>query len=76
TKKDDGTEHDALRALLRALVSGESVTTLEQAYTRIAAWFEEAMNRVGGAYKRQAHLKLALVAVVATVVLNVDALLV
>jgi len=60
------------RAALTALVSNSAVETLDDAIARIAQWFDRAMEGCSGWYKRTAHIVISFVALVSSVVLNVD----
>ena len=62
-----------LEALLGPLlaVNDENV---DDARRRLAAWFDEGMNRVGGWYKRKTELYILVIAAVLTVSLNADSL--
>jgi hypothetical protein len=60
-----------VRKLLLTLLD-ETVTDLSQARRNVALWFDEAMQRVSGWYKRRAHLIVLVCAVIVTVGLNID----
>jgi len=60
--------NQALTALLAGVQAGEDAI-LKQRKT-IGDWFDAAMSSVGGAYKRRAHLIVAVLAVVVTATTN------
>jgi hypothetical protein len=60
------------RAMVRALLADGSVKTLEDAYARIATWFDRSMESVTGWYKRSAQVLICTVAMVLSIGLNVD----
>jgi hypothetical protein len=62
-----------LRIALTAMLSDERVKTHDDAIHRIATWFDHTMEGVGGGYKRSVTLLIAVVALVMTIGLNVDA---
>jgi len=64
--------NQALTALLAGVQAGEDAI-LKQRKT-IGDWFDAAMSSVGGAYKRRAHLIVAVLAVVVTATTNADSL--
>lgn len=62
----------AVRAALTALLADERVKTHDEAIHRIAKWFDQTMEGVGGWYKRSVTLLIAVVSMVISVGLNVD----
>jgi hypothetical protein len=56
--------------LLRSLLAGTQ--TIQEARQRLAAWFNESMDRVSGAYKRRVQLWLYIWATLLVLCLNVD----
>lgn len=66
----------AVRAALNALLADERVKTHDDAIHRIAKWFDQTMEGVGGWYKRTVTLLIAIVAMGIAVGLNVDAFVV
>ena len=66
----------AVRAALSALLADERVKTHDEAIHRIAKWFDQTMEGVGGWYKRSVTLLIAVVAMFIAVGLNVDAFVV
>jgi hypothetical protein len=60
------------RALLTALDYGKE--SLEDVRANLSAWFDSAMDRVSGWYKRRVQLMLFFIGLLAAVVLNVDAI--
>ncbi len=62
----------AVRAALSALLVDERVKTHDDAIHRIAKWFDQTMEGVGGWYKRSVTLLIAVVSLVIAVGLNVD----
>jgi hypothetical protein len=60
------------RAAVSALLDEGSIKTLEEAYERLAAWFDRSMESVSGWYKRSVQVLISSVAVILTVGLNVD----
>lgn len=66
-----------LDAQLKQLLEGIVDRTAGQAdamRNELAIWFDNAMDRVSGAYKRKTQLYLFLIALAMTLVLNVDAI--
>jgi hypothetical protein len=57
---------DALR------IFSEAASDLEDFKTRVDAWFEEAMNRVSGWYKRYTRLWMMLIGFLLVIVVNAD----
>jgi hypothetical protein len=62
-----------LRTLLNGMVqrAGGNVSRVRD---EIANWFDGGMDRVAGAYKRQTQLVSFLIAIIVTVLLNIDAI--
>ncbi|MDB4882773.1 MAG: hypothetical protein JWL95_1539 [Gemmatimonadetes bacterium] len=60
------------RVLLTAIDTAQG--DLDKAVANIAAWYDSAMDRVSGAYKRSTQKMLLVIGLVVAVVLNVDAL--
>jgi hypothetical protein len=60
------------RAAISAVLDEGSIKTLEEAYERLAAWFDRSMESVSGWYKRSVHVLISSVALVLAVGLNVD----
>jgi hypothetical protein len=65
-----------VRAALTALLADERVKTHDDAIHRIAKWFDHAMEGTGGWYKRTVTMLIAVVAMIISVGLNVDAFVV
>lgn len=65
-----------VRAALNALLADERVKTHDDAIHRIAKWFDQTMEGVGGWYKRTVTLLIAVVAMGIAIGLNVDAFVV
>jgi hypothetical protein len=61
-----------VRAALTALLADERVKTHDDAIHRIAKWFDQTMEGVGGWYKRTVTMLIAVVAMFIAVGLNVD----
>jgi len=66
----------AVRAALSALLADERVKTHDDAIHRIAKWFDQTMEGVGGWYKRTVTMLIAFVAMIIAIGLNVDAFVV
>ena len=68
-------EDPRIRSALTALFqdAGRDMASLKE---NVEIWFNQAMDRVGGWYKRKSQWVIAAIALVVTLVLNVDALLV
>jgi hypothetical protein len=62
-----GSSLDALSALLRT--AGDDYTKFQ---TQVAGWFDAYMDRVGGAYKRNSQVYLAVIAIFVVGILNID----
>lgn len=52
----------------------ETVTDLAEARARLEGWFDDAMDRVSGYYKRWAQLVIIVIAIVVATLFNVDTL--
>jgi hypothetical protein len=63
----------ALQKTLRVLLD-DAEHDMEKFKENIEVWFNNAMDRVGGWYKRKTQWVIGLVAIILTVMLNVDAL--
>jgi hypothetical protein len=64
-------EDEQLQQLLNG-VSSRAAGNVEKAKAELAAWFDSAMDRVSGAYKRKAQAASFIVALLAAVILNVN----
>jgi hypothetical protein len=62
-----------LKTALLALMDNAG-TNLNKAQANIEQWFDDAMDRVSGAYKRKSHVFVVIMAVLVTVLANVDTL--
>ena len=65
----------ALQAALAALIP-KALTTTEDEVKAIGVWFDAAMERISGTYKRSTQLTVFMLAVALTLGLNVDTLVV
>jgi hypothetical protein len=65
--REAGSSLKALSALLRT--AGGDYTKFQ---TQVASWFDAYMDRVGGAYKRNSQVYLAVIAIFVVGILNVD----
>ena len=63
----------AAKDLITAVV-GDPTVSVEEAERRLAAWFDAAMDRLSGAYKRNTQTVSLALAVVLTVAANVDSI--
>ena len=63
----------AVKDLITAVV-GDPAVSIEEAERRLAAWFDSAMDRLSGAYKRNTQNVSLALAVVITVAANVDSI--
>lgn len=66
-------ERSDLRRALATLVDG-SVRDMQAANARLERWFNDAMDRAAGRYKRRAHLLISAVALVLCVGFNADSI--
>ncbi len=75
SKIDANTElsNDIKQALTTLIASAEK--DLNQARTNIETWFDDSMERVGGWYKRETQKIVLMIAVVTTVALNADSVM-
>jgi hypothetical protein len=78
TFEDLGRDIDALhskqlRTMLRGIYN-RAEGRIEVVYAEIAAWFDNGMDRVSGAYKRRSQLICFLIALALAIVLNIDAI--
>jgi hypothetical protein len=64
---------DELKVALLALMDNAG-TNLTRAQANIEQWFDDAMDRVSGVYKRKSHVFTVIIAVLVTVLANVDTL--
>ncbi|HWV14248.1 MAG TPA: hypothetical protein VN030_02370 [Cellvibrio sp.] len=64
---------DQLRALLTRL-HNRAADNLEGFQLELAKWFDEGMGRVSGAYKKQSQLWCFVIALVISLVLNIDSI--
>ena len=62
-----------LQTALLALMD-DAGTNLNKAQANLEQWFNDAMDRVSGGYKRKSHVFIVIIAVVITVLANVDTL--
>lgn len=69
-----GLGDEALEEQLAALLGDPAVTDLSQFRRSVEEWFDDAMDRVSGWYKRWAQKIACLTALVVTIVLNVNAI--
>jgi hypothetical protein len=69
-----GLGDEALEEQLGALFGDPAVTDLSQFRKSVEEWFDDAMDRVSGWYKRWAQKIACITALVVTVVLNVNAI--
>ncbi|UQA54822.1 hypothetical protein [Polyangium aurulentum] len=60
------------RAAISAILDECSIKSLDEAYERIAAWFDRSMESVSGWYKRSVQVLISTVALFLAVGLNVD----
>ena len=60
-----------LRAALEALID-DTVANLEAAQTKVEAWFDDAMDRVAGWYKRRTQVVLFVIGLSLAVLANAD----
>jgi hypothetical protein len=63
--------NEQLKTLLKGLYA-RSGHDIEKMRVELSAWFDGAMNRVSGAYKRQAQLWTFVLALVVAIVFNID----
>jgi hypothetical protein len=70
--EDLGTNTDALKAQLTVLLGDSAVTELEDLRKAVEKWFNDAMDRVSGWYRRWSQLIACVLAVAVTVALNVN----
>jgi len=68
---DANVTNPQLNQLLKGIVD-RTGGKLEKVHEELAAWFDSAMDRVGGAYKRKAQLASFLIALLLAGALNVD----
>jgi hypothetical protein len=66
-------QNDQLRTLLHGIVE-RTVGNSQKISNEIAHWFDSAMDRVSGAYKRWSQLVSFIVAVLLVIVLNISAI--
>ena len=60
-----------LQQVLRSLLD-RTVDDMDTARTRIAAWYDDTMDRVSGWYKRRSQVQVLLCAVLVTLAVNAD----
>lgn len=72
-KQVDGMADPRLQQLLRGMVA-RSEGRIENVRAELAAWFDAAMDRVSGSYKRTAQLWTSLAALAVAALFNVDSL--
>jgi hypothetical protein len=72
-KDDDPKDTAALEAQLEALLGDPAVTDLKDFRKAAEGWFDDAMDRVSGWYKRWAQRITCGIAIAVTIVLNVNA---
>lgn len=70
--EDLGTNTDALKVQLAVLLGDSAVTEFEDLRKAVEKWFDDAMDRVSGWYRRWSQLIACVLAVAVTVVLNVN----
>ncbi|MEK6336666.1 MAG: hypothetical protein AABM67_17200 [Acidobacteriota bacterium] len=62
-----------LKTALLALLDNAG-SNLNKAQANLEQWFDDAMDRVSGTYKRKSHVFVVIIAIVITVLANVDTL--
>ncbi len=60
------------KKVLSAVLAGS--TTLQEDQRRLAAWYDQGMNRISGWYKRTAQIRVFVLAALVTILLNADTL--
>jgi len=68
----DALQDPQLKQLLQG-IEARAAGSVEQVHQQVANWFDTAMDRVSGAYKRQAQLICFLVGLALAAMINVDA---
>lgn len=67
----EGPHYERIKVPLLALID-EAGTDINKARANIEQWYNDAMDRVSGWYKRRTHLMLVLIGLTAAAFLNVD----